>query len=301
MPAKDVSSYLRQAIHPLVAAEHNDWELIVVEDHSSDDTLAILKDAEKHEPRIKVVTNKGSGKVLALNYGYTLTSGDIIKCIDADDVLSPTFFEHLDDFRDYDAGCHNSYVTTNDLKVICEYSINRAFFRNSFDYCLNNLASLPRCLWSFKRHIGNIIFPMPEDLPFEDVWFSLIIKKYAGASIRRIHTPLYYYRQHSNQAYGGILNFNDRVVAFRAKRMLKFIDVIKRERSGRLLSAMNNENCLGDIRAFYTLLAGEKLKLGQALLSDIPLSLKLRLLLYKKLNWLAPSLTRLRWLLDKQW
>lgn len=301
MPAKNVSLYVREAIEGLTKATYKDWELIAIDDHSSDDTLAILKDAEKRNSRIKVSENKGCGIVLALNYGYTLASGDIIKCIDADDVLSATFFDYLEDFADYDVSCHNYYITKGDLKVIGEYSPNKAFFNESFNYCVKNLISLPRCVWSFMRHIGDMIFPIPENFPFEDVWFSLIIKKYAGANINRIDKPLYYYRQHNNQVYGGILNFDEEILTFRAKGMLKLIDIIEQEQTKRLTSETKEKDFFKDIRSFYRLLARGKLKLCDIMTSDIPVKLKLKLLVYKKFNLLAPSIIKLKWLLDRTW
>jgi glycosyltransferase involved in cell wall biosynthesis len=299
MPAKNVSLYVREAIEGLTKASYKDWELIAIDDHSSDDTLAVLKDAEKRDSRIKVSENKGCGKVIALNYGYSLTSGEIIKCIDADDVLAATFFDCLEGFADYDVSCHNYYITKGNLKIIAEYSPRKAFFNESFNYCVKNLVSLPRCVWSFKRHIGNMIFPMPEDLPFEDVWFSLIIKKYAGSNIKRVDKPLYYYRQHDNQVYGGILNFDKEVITFRAKRMLKLIEVIKHEQTKRLISGIKDKDFFKDIGSFYRLLAEEKLKLWYIITSGIPFKLKLKLLVYKKLTLLAPLIVRSKWQLDK--
>jgi len=299
MPAKNVSSYAEDAVDALLKADYKDWELVVIEDHSMDDTLSILRTIERKDSRIKVFENRGFGKVLALNYGYSLANGDIIKCIDADDVLATTFFDYLEDFADCDASCHNCYITRGNLKVIGEYSPNKAFFSKSFDYCMKNLISLPRFVWSFKRHIGDMIFPMPESLPFEDVWFTLVIKKYAEANISRIDKPLYYYRQHNNQTYGGILNFEDQIISFRAKRMLSLIDVIEKEQTKRLISGIKDEDFFKDIQSFYRLLAREKLKLWDIMKTDIPVELKLKLLVYKKFNFLAPSIMKLKWLLDR--
>ncbi len=196
------------------------------------------------------------------------------------------------------ASCHGYYITKDNLKVIGQYSLNRTFYNESFEYCLKNLISLPRCVWTFKKHIGNMIFPMPENLPFEDVWFSLIIKKYAR-KIFYVNKKLYYYRQHSNQVYGGILNFDKEIITFRAKRMLKFIDVVEKDQTKRRISRIKNEDFFDDIRCFYRLLAGEKLKLWDIMISDIPVRLKLQLLVYRKFSFFAPLIIRFKWLLDR--
>jgi glycosyltransferase involved in cell wall biosynthesis len=301
MPARNVSSYVREAIDTLRKANYEDWELIVIDDHSTDDTINILKEIEAEDPRIQVFQNDGHGKVHALNYGYQFTNGDFIKCIDADDVLAPTFFDFLHDMTRYEASCHDYYIAKSDLRVIGEYSMNKAFFRKSFDDCLKNLISLPRCIWLFKRHIGNMIFPMPDNLPFEDVWFSLIIKKYAGPNIYHVPQPLYYYRQHKNQTFGGVLNFNKQIVIFRANRMLKFIEAIEQDPTKRLTSGIKDPDFFEDITSFYLLLAQERLRLQDIIRQVIPRELKLKLLIYRKLSFLTMSLLKLKWLLDRTW
>ena len=298
MPAKNVSPYAEDAVNALLKADYEDWELIIIEDHSTDDTLRILREIEKRDCRIRVFENKGSGKVVGLNYGYTFTTGEIIKCIDADDVLDTRFFDHVDIMNNYDALCHDGYVTTNKLRIIGNYSVNKSILIKDFSYCLKYLKSLPRWTWSFKRSIGDRIFPMPTELPFEDVWFSLMIKKYAKR-ICCINDKLYYYRQQDNQVYGGILNFSEHILTFRAKRMLKLIDVIKEEKTRRLISGIEDQDFFEDISSFYRLLAREKLRLWDIMTPALPVRLKLKLLVYRKFNFIAPSLIKMKWLLDR--
>jgi glycosyltransferase involved in cell wall biosynthesis len=298
MPAKNVSLYVGWAVDCLCKADYKDWELVVIDDHSTDITYEILKQVEETDSRIKVFKNKGNGKVVGLNYGYSLTSGEIIKCIDADDALDAHFFDHIGTMHDFDAMCHDFYITTNDLKIIGHYAINKTFLQKDFIYCLKYLKAVPRCTWSFTREIGDRIFPMPTQLPFEDVWFSLVIKKYAH-EILHLSEKLYYYRQHKNQTYGGILNFDSEVISFRANRMLRFIEVLQTEEARQLMPEGKNLDYLKEIRFFYNLLASEKLTLRNILASDISKGLKLKLLLYRKFPIVAPLAVRLNWLMGK--
>ncbi len=299
MPARNVSSYVSEAVNGLLKAGYKDWELIIIEDHSTDDTLSILRKIEERTHRIKVFENKGSGKVVGLNYGYALASGEVIKCIDADDILDTRFFDHVDIMDNYDALCHDSYVTTRNLRIIGNYSVDKSILIKDFSYCLKYLKSLPRWTWSFTRSIGDKIFPMPADLPFEDVWFSLMIKKYAKR-ICYLNDKLYYYRQHNNQVFGGILNFKSEIVSFRARRMLRLIDVIEHGQTKRLISGMNDENYFDEVKLFYEMLAKETVHLGEIAVSGMPLEFKVKLLVYRKLSFLAPHLTKLKWLLDRR-
>jgi glycosyltransferase involved in cell wall biosynthesis len=299
MPAKNVSSYVSEAINGLLMAHYDDWELIVIEDHSTDDTLSILREMEEQDSRIRVFENKGIGKVAALNYGYTFSSGVFIKCIDADDVLSERFFDYIYMMNDCDALCHNSYVTASDLTILGSYSVDKSILIKDFSYCLKNLKSLPRWTWSFTRSIGDRIFPMPTELPFEDVWFSLMIKKYAKR-ICHINDKLYYYRQHDNQAYGGVLNFSEQIVNFRARRMLKLIDVIKEEKTRQLMSGISDADFFDGIKNFYGLLARQTLNFIDIFKYEMPLEFRLKLIIYKKLSFLAPLIIRLKWFLDNK-
>lgn len=301
MPAQNVSLFVREAIDALRKTNYENWELIVVNDHSTDDTITILKEIEAEDSRIQVFENDGHGKVLALNYGYKLTKGDFIKCIDADDILAPTFFDFLNVMNRHDASCHDYYIANTNLKVIGEYSMNKAFFRKSFDDCLRNLISLPRCVWLFKRHIGNIIFPMPDNLPFEDVWFSLIIKKYAGQNLYHVPQSLYYYRQHKNQTFGGVLNFDKQIVIYRANRMLKLIEAIEQDPTKRLTCEIKDPDFFKEITSFYLLLSQERLKLHEIIRQKIATQLKLKLLIYRKLNFMSMALIKLKWLIDRKW
>lgn len=296
MPAKDASPYVSDAISALQKSNYRDWELIIIEDHSTDDTLSILREIEERDCRIRVFENKGSGKVVGLNYGYTLTSGEVIKCIDADDILDIRFFDHVDIMDNYDVLFHDGYVTTGNLRIIGNYSMDKSILYKDFSYCLKYLKSLPRWTWSFTKSIGDRIFPIPTELPFEDVWFLLIIKRYA-TKMSYVNESLYFYRQHQNQTYGGILNFDKKIIRFRARRILKLIEVFKQE-SERLGYDFRTDNLLDDIRKFNELLTLDTLSWRDIMVSDIGIKLKLKALIYRKMYFIAPLVLRFKWWFD---
>lgn len=177
MPAKNTERFIGEAIEPLLKVNNHDWELIIVEDHSEDRTFDIASDFARRDNRIKVYKNIGHGKVMGLNYGYSKTHGNIIKCIDSDDVIDIKFFDLIANLKEFDAHCHDSIIVDDRLNILGKYNANTAILTNEYSAVLQKLISLPRWSWSFSREIAEKIFPMPEELPFEDVWFSLIIKK----------------------------------------------------------------------------------------------------------------------------
>ena len=87
MPVKDTAPYLDACLSSIVAQTFTDWELIAVNDASSDNSLAILEDFAKNDDRIKVYSNPTPGLLNALRFGYAQTSGEIIHRMDSDDKM----------------------------------------------------------------------------------------------------------------------------------------------------------------------------------------------------------------------
>jgi hypothetical protein len=83
--------------------------------------------------------------------------------------------------------------------------------------------------------------------------------------------------------------------------MLKFIEVIEHDPTKRLVSGMEDKNFLKNITSFYKLLSQEKLRLQDVIGSVISRSLKLKLLIYRKFSFIAVSLLKLKWFLDRIW
>ena len=95
MPAKNAALYIDACIQSIVDQSHQKWELIVVNDHSSDKTLAHLEHFVSHDPRIKMYTNNGHGIIAALQLAYSKSSGEYITRMDADDIMAPQKIESL--------------------------------------------------------------------------------------------------------------------------------------------------------------------------------------------------------------
>lgn len=228
MMAKNEERYIAAAIEALQAEERIRWELVIVDDGSTDATRVIAEEFAKNDPRVRVFANPKQGKIDGTSFGYTKTSHDFIKCIDADDVLLPRFFRALESSGEHDAFCHAMEIVDEDLTHIADYHPNSAWMTSSYSEVLERLISLPKSCWCFTRELGDKVFPLPSDLPFEDAWISFLIKKHAE-NPRYVREPLYQYRQHTGQTFGGILNFSRNAVRFRAKRLLRLIDVLEQE------------------------------------------------------------------------
>jgi glycosyltransferase involved in cell wall biosynthesis len=82
--------YIAACIDSVLASSYQDWELIIVDDVSTDTSVAIAKSYEKKDPRIKVYVNeKNLGDYLNRNKAASYAKGKYIKYLDADDLIYP--------------------------------------------------------------------------------------------------------------------------------------------------------------------------------------------------------------------
>ena len=84
---------LDESMRSILAQTFTDFELIVINDASTDTTASILKGYEARDPRVKVVTNEHNlGLTKSLNKGAGMAKGEYIARMDADDVACPQRF-----------------------------------------------------------------------------------------------------------------------------------------------------------------------------------------------------------------
>lgn len=295
MMAYNVEEYIEEAILELQKENNIEWELIIVEDYSEDNTFELASKIANNDVRIKLVKNKSKGKVIGTNYGYSLTNGDIIKCIDSDDILKQDFFREYEKMKHYDSHCHSAFIVDNNLNILSTYNVNREFISTSYENVVNNLISLPKWTWSFKREIADKIFPMPENLPFEDVWISILIKKYSN-SIYNTDKPLYLYRQHDTQTFGGILNYNIDKVVFRANRLIKLIEIFEKEQTY-LIESISIP--FSEMKTYLNL-QSTKASILKILSAKIKFIKKIKLILLLHFPKIATFITKIKWKLDKR-
>ena len=225
MLAKNESKRIRQGIDSLISSKYEKFELIVIDDNSDDNTFDLVKNYSVKDKRIRIFKNKFIGKVKGTNYGYKLSSGKLIKFIDADDILLPEFFFEIKNISSGFSHCHAATIVTNELKSITKYIINPSIVYRDPIEITSKLISLPKWCWTFSREVADKIFPIPEGMPIEDLWMSLRAKEFSK-KILISKKSLYLYRQHEGQDYGGILNYNYELVKLRSERSLKEIKVL---------------------------------------------------------------------------
>ena len=89
MPAYNAGDYILQSVGSIISQSYPNWELIIVNDGSTDQTARVL--AGISDKRIKVYHQQNQGQCAAANRAFHLSGGALIKFMDADDLLSPDF------------------------------------------------------------------------------------------------------------------------------------------------------------------------------------------------------------------
>jgi glycosyltransferase involved in cell wall biosynthesis len=93
MPVYNAERYLAAAVESILAQSFRDFEFLIINDGSTDDSQAILERYAVADPRIRLVSRENRGLVATLNEMIGLAKGDLLARMDADDVALPDRFE----------------------------------------------------------------------------------------------------------------------------------------------------------------------------------------------------------------
>lgn len=89
IPAKNASQTISTTLESIIKQNNVNFEVIVVDDHSNDDTRTIVLDYSNHHECISYYLSTGDGVSVARNMGIDLAHGDYLIFVDADDQLEP--------------------------------------------------------------------------------------------------------------------------------------------------------------------------------------------------------------------
>ena len=124
MPAYNSRLFVRKAVESVLAQTFRDFELVIVDDHSSDGTLDALRDVS--DPRIRIFSNSSRiGGGANWNRSVSLSTGSLIKVLCSDDIIYPSCLEEqvriLDDpvFSNVGlVGCWRDVIDPEGIKIM---------------------------------------------------------------------------------------------------------------------------------------------------------------------------------------
>lgn len=209
MPLYNKAPYVRKAIESVLVQTIPDWELIVVDDCSTDGSADVVERIT--DPRIRTVQlDKNGGVGAARNRGVAESKAPYICFLDADDWWEPTFLEEMTGLieRHLGAGIYGTgyYMVKNARKRIAPIGVENGFVEGKINYCqvyaktlcmpLTSITvAIPRAIFDetggFKSHLK-----LGEDF---DLWIRIALKH----EVILLNKPLSNYNQDVDVTYRG--------------------------------------------------------------------------------------------------
>lgn len=207
IPVYNVERYLRQCLDSIESQTFRNWECILIDDGSPDNSGAICDEYEAKDSRFKVIHCANGGVSTARNIGLDISRGSYISFVDPDDIVHENMLQRLRDLivsNDADVaqvGFELLFTTFTKDRPLVNSEI--VFERGEVARELLNGKKIPCYVWNklFRREV--IDTPFPDGMVFEDMyamsqWINNIRKMVISPEI------LYSYRQRS----GSIVNSN---------------------------------------------------------------------------------------------
>lgn len=193
-------SYIEPAIESVLDQSYKNWELIIVDNGSTDNTAKICLKFVGRDSRIKFFQLKEKGKTKAYNKAFLESSGNFICYFAADDILE---YDSIKKRLQVIASNENGSSTCLLKTFSDDLTHNGVIFPKKKDTPNYSGGSI-----FFHRNIADKLFPIPSNLPNEDTWSSLHLRAFGI----NYHLPevCYHYRIHKNNSYGYDLSFEEK-------------------------------------------------------------------------------------------
>ncbi|ASN61551.1 glycosyltransferase family 2 protein [Latilactobacillus curvatus] len=218
VPIYNVSKYLRKCIDSILCQTFNDFELILVDDGSTDDSFDICKNYTLVDNRIHVIRQSNAGLSAARNTGIDHSTGHFLTFIDSDDYVEPSYLDFLYKLileSNADVAQCGHYIEFNINKKV-EKSTDRAtYVFNSHDamesLCYNGLYDVTAWNKMYRRDLFEEV-RFPVGWLYEDTATSYLIVHNANRLVVNMK-PLYHYIQRYDSIANG-RKFNENKYQF---------------------------------------------------------------------------------------
>jgi len=153
MPVKNTQDFLATCLDSITGQSLQEWELLAVDDHSTDASPDILQTYARKDPRIRVIRNEGRGVTEALQTGYRHSRGSFVTRMDSDDINELHKYEHmLGQLMEKGPG----YLALGQVQYFCEAGLGEGF--QNYERWMNALISKGTC---FEEVYKECVVPSP--------------------------------------------------------------------------------------------------------------------------------------------
>ncbi len=232
IPIYNAEAYLATAIKSIWAQTYELWELILIDDGSTDNSLAIAKQFEKIDSRIRVISDGSNKKLPArLNQLIDESKYDYIARMDADDLIHPdrlaVQINFLENNPSYDLVSTGVVSIDAQNKVYgCRHvdDLYTGFESVETAYPIVHASILAKKSW-YERNRYNENYPRSEDY---DLWCRAISKQDLRLAV--LPDLLYYYREEGNLSLAKIVrSYKDSLTTYSEYKKTNIVDRAKLE------------------------------------------------------------------------
>lgn len=223
MPVYNGEKYIKEAIDSILSQTFPDFEFIIINDCSTDNTESIIK--SYNDSRIRYIKNeKNLGVAESLNKGLDVAKGEYITRMDADDISLPERFEKQISFMDRHkniavSGCAIERFGAIGGKAYNEYSKEKIRIGFLFRSCIfHPTVMMRRSVMEIENYRYDVHFDKVEDY---ELW-TRILPKYDICSIKSV---LLKYRVHSGQVTQNYSQMHKKLLLELKKKFLLYIGI----------------------------------------------------------------------------
>ena len=203
IPVYNGGDYLRPCFDSIIHQTYQDWELLLVDDGSTDDSGRICDEYAAQEQRISVIHKKNGGQAAARNDGLAKARGEYVSFVDCDDWIEPDMYASMLETMNHEKAEVIICGYKEDYNDGSSKQVNADGFQATYDaqeaVKLLLTGKIGSYLWSmlFKREVVQEL--MPDLNPYED--HATIFKWMLHAQrVVVLHRAFYHYRQLSSSS-----------------------------------------------------------------------------------------------------
>ena len=216
IPVQNEALYVREALNSVLGQTWRNIEVIVIDDHSDDETYSIVDEMRRSDTRLQLHRSSGRGKVHAFNMAWNLSRGDIIALFAGDDILPESSVQRRVELL----AQHGCQVASGKVR---SFSTNPKY--DGILYPRGDRPNLSGGAAAFTRQFATTVFPIPDELPNEDVWTRLHIECFSDMVVWTDEIVSHYRIHEANSmAFGAPFEVKARVVHVRCRAYLLFLE-----------------------------------------------------------------------------
>ncbi len=220
VPIYNVEMYLRECIESILNQTFKDFELILINDGSPDNSEQICLEYQNKDKRVKYFSQENQGVAVARNFGIAQAVGEYIFCADSDDTIEKDFIKKINIVltkKEYDLIVVGKYFSKRDIKrigtlptwgmvvkreVLDKYPDVR--FQEGFQPCedglfthkllalVDNIGKCPNAKYNYRENLQSSEHNIDVNKVYKDIpkWLNVLeefYKKYNNIAKNKIH------------------------------------------------------------------------------------------------------------------